>query len=465
MRKIRNIGFIACCVVVAAASQLGPPAATAQQGGQVRGDLGREMLQLVNDERAARGIDPLTWDGELADLADEWSARMARERRLRHRLRGGDTPELAAGFTELVENVSMNSAGQIGRSHALMTASDAHRANLLHPGVTKGGIGVVCDADGAVWITQYFASGPDEPFTEPSPGAPPSEPTVHDRPDAGGSCADPPPPDPAGPDGDGEGDVERDRDTGGDGVERERGTDDDAEGEPDTAGDPTSSDGDGTAGDPDVRDAPRTDDDRSRAACPEGRTPAARFADREAIPASHRANVDCAVWHAVVSGYPDGYYRPSLPVRRDQMATFLVNTLAVAGVELPAPSERRFHDLEGSPHAPAAHRLAAAGIVAGGPQDLPAGAYGPGLTVRRDQLASFLVRALDFAGGGSAGGDDQAGATRSFRDVPAGNAHSDNVDAAASAGLVAGFADGRYRPAGDVRRDQTATFVVRLLTR
>ncbi|MGI8874148.1 MAG: hypothetical protein ACR2KP_07455 [Egibacteraceae bacterium] len=47
-----------------------------------------------------------------------------------------------------------------------------------------------------------------------------------------------------------------------------------------------------------------------------------------------------------------------------------------------------------SPHAHAINRLAAAGVVRGGPADLPADAYGPGLPVRRDQTASFAVRLL-----------------------------------------------------------------------
>jgi hypothetical protein len=52
-----------------------------------------------------------------------------------------------------------------------------------------------------------------------------------------------------------------------------------------------------------------------------------------------------------------------------------------------------FADDDGSVHEPAIDRLAVRGVVQGR-QD---GSYGPQAGVRRDQLASFLARALDLA--------------------------------------------------------------------
>ncbi|MTV25117.1 hypothetical protein FTX61_06755 [Nitriliruptoraceae bacterium ZYF776] len=51
----------------------------------------------------------------------------------------------------------------------------------------------------------------------------------------------------------------------------------------------------------------------------------------------------------------------------------------------------------------------------------------------------------------------------SFRDVPAGPPHGDNVRCVAAYGIARGSADGTYRPASDVRRDQMASFLERLL--
>lgn len=50
-----------------------------------------------------------------------------------------------------------------------------------------------------------------------------------------------------------------------------------------------------------------------------------------------------------------------------------------------------------------------------------------------------------------------------FSDVTSSNAHFANVNGAARHGLAEGFGDGTYRPAAGVRRDQTATFAIRLL--
>ncbi|MEX2621220.1 MAG: S-layer homology domain-containing protein, partial [Egibacteraceae bacterium] len=193
--------------------------------------------------------------------------------------------------------------------------------------------------------------------------------------------------------------------------------------------------------------------------CPEGLEPAA-FTDRADIPATHRDNVDCAADLAIVQGFADGSYGPTLQVRRDQMASFIARGLDAVGVDLPPPADQRFSDVvAGSAHDTNIHRLAAAGIVQGGAGGLPATSYGPGQLVRRDQMASFLLRAAAFA-------TDQelASQTAAFPDVGPSNSHFANVNGASETGLAQGFADGTYRPADGVRRDQMGSFIIRLLT-
>lgn len=194
-------------------------------------------------------------------------------------------------------------------------------------------------------------------------------------------------------------------------------------------------------------------------ACPSEEVPPAPFSDRAAIPDAHRPNVDCAAWRDIVAGFPDGTYGPAVSVRRDQMASFIARTLTAAGVDLPPPIDEGFTDVEGgSVHDEAIHTLAVAGIVRGGPAGLPASSYGPGLQVRRDQMASFLVRAAEYATGETLASDAPA-----FTDVAAANPHYANVNGAAEMGLAQGVGGGMYRPADSVRRDQMATFVIRLL--
>jgi hypothetical protein len=81
--------------------------------------------------------------------------------------------------------------------------------------------------------------------------------------------------------------------------------------------------------------------------------------------------------------------------------------------------------------------------------------YSPTEDVTRAQMASFIARDIEAAGGtlpaaGSAG----------FSDI-AGNTHEENIKRLAAAGIVGGKGDGRYDPAGKVTRDQMASFIVR----
>ena len=85
---------------------------------------------------------------------------------------------------------------------------------------------------------------------------------------------------------------------------------------------------------------------------------------------------------------PEGtLYCPAEPVRRDQMASFIAR-----GFELPAAGEDFFPDDEGNTHEDNINRVAAAGITLG----FDDGTFGPTLLVSRAQMASFLARAMEL---------------------------------------------------------------------
>jgi hypothetical protein len=89
------------------------------------------------------------------------------------------------------------------------------------------------------------------------------------------------------------------------------------------------------------------------------------------------------------------------------------------------------------------------------------GSYGPDEPVTRAQMATFLVRAYNYAAGAAlaaAPGPD------AFPDV-SGSAHESNINLAAQAGFLAGRADGSYGPELSVQRDQMASFLARVLDR
>ncbi|MEX2618756.1 MAG: S-layer homology domain-containing protein [Egibacteraceae bacterium] len=203
-------------------------------------------------------------------------------------------------------------------------------------------------------------------------------------------------------------------------------------------------------------------------ACPVS-VPEADFTDRDAIAPAHVRNVDCADAFDIVTGLDDGRFAPHLPVRRDQMASLIARTLDAAGLVLPPAEEgTQFTDVgENNPHRENIRRLAALGIVTGGPLGLPADQFGPALSTRRDQMASLLDRAATIAFLGlppeGAQASTWSGASAVFSDVAPTSVHATTIDQAAAAGLVSGFDDGTFRPALSTRRDHAASFAVRLL--
>jgi len=107
-----------------------------------------------------------------------------------------------------------------------------------------------------------------------------------------------------------------------------------------------------------------------------------------------------------------------------------------------------FPDVPGlSPHAYNVAAIAERGVAAGRPDGL----FGPDDPVRRDQMATFLARALNLP----PVEEDH------FGDVPADSVHRRAINALAAAGVAAGLGDGRFGPATAVTREQMATFLAR----
>ena len=113
--------------------------------------------------------------------------------------------------------------------------------------------------------------------------------------------------------------------------------------------------------------------------------------------------------------------------------------------------EDGFADVETSnTHEAAIDCVVAWGVTSGaGPST-----YAPSGLVSRAQMASFIARLLDEAGGTLPEGDD------AFTDDD-GNAHEANIDRLAAAGIVSGRGDGTYDPDAPVTRAQMATLLVR----
>ncbi|MBW3659399.1 MAG: S-layer homology domain-containing protein [Actinobacteria bacterium] len=186
-------------------------------------------------------------------------------------------------------------------------------------------------------------------------------------------------------------------------------------------------------------------------ACATGSTPATSFPDVSGT--AHEAGVACAERWALVRGVGPGTYAPAGSVTRAQAASMIARLLTLAGVELAAEPEDRFTDDDGSVHELAIGQLAELGVMEG----RTATTFAPGAALTRAQFASTLARAASVLRSGPL----PAGPDRFVDDD--GVVHEANIDAVAAAGLANGVSDDRFDPHGEVRRDQTASFLTRLL--
>ena len=193
---------------------------------------------------------------------------------------------------------------------------------------------------------------------------------------------------------------------------------------------------------------------------PEADAPPAPINDRDQISEVHRLSVDCVFAQGISLGTDGGSYDPQGMTRRDQMASFIVRSLEAAGYDLPAPSDQGFTDVGGNEHEDNINILAEIGVTTG----QTATVYAPRQFVRRDQMASFIVRAVEWAydeEGGIGIGNEP---TPAFTDVPRSNVHSVNVNVGAQVlGLIAGIDEDTYAPAATVKREQMASFLVRVV--
>ncbi|MEX2280015.1 MAG: S-layer homology domain-containing protein, partial [Acidimicrobiia bacterium] len=156
----------------------------------------------------------------------------------------------------------------------------------------------------------------------------------------------------------------------------------------------------------------------------------------------HEPNIQAIAAEAITLGCGGDRYCPAATVRRDEMASFLARALDLAPV-----GSGPFTDIAGNIHTDAINAIAAAGITLGCTSDR----YCPADPVRRDEMASFLARAFDLAA-----------APSPFTDTT-GNVHEANIGAIAADGITLGCAVNLYCPAGLVRRDEMASFLARAL--
>jgi hypothetical protein len=153
----------------------------------------------------------------------------------------------------------------------------------------------------------------------------------------------------------------------------------------------------------------------------------------------------------VTVGCGNGNYCPNSVVPREQMAAFIVR--AKGEFNPPTPGSQRFNDVPPeNVFYNFIDRLADLGITVGC-QDTPP-LFCPSDSVKRDQMAAFIVRGLgEF--------NPPTPATQRFADVPPSNPFYNFIDRMAVLGITQGCGGGNYCPSLAVTRAQMAAFLVR----
>lgn len=123
-------------------------------------DLEQAIFNQVNEVRKEKGLPPLEYNEDLAQMAREHSEEMATDRKLSH---DGFSERFDAarakipGLSALGENVAMNFPQEDIVSDTLRKwmNSPVHRTNILRPNKITG-VGVARAGDGSYYFTQIF---------------------------------------------------------------------------------------------------------------------------------------------------------------------------------------------------------------------------------------------------------------------------------------------------------------------
>ncbi|CAN5835139.1 hypothetical protein BH23ACT5_BH23ACT5_23030 [soil metagenome] len=149
-----------------------------------------------------------------------------------------------------------------------------------------------------------------------------------------------------------------------------------------------------------------------------------------------------ALWaERITIGCREWRFCPEEPLTRAEMAAFLTRAL-----DLPHLGLSGFIDVEESPFALDIAAIALAGITHGCHEE----EFCPDQAVTREQMASFLSRALDLP----------PGEQDAFADDGT-SVHTTDIDRIAAAGITRGCDADRYCPGRPVTRAEMATFLMR----
>lgn len=183
----RLLAIAVTLVAVVALVALSAPSTTAQT---TLSPYEQQVFDLVNQQRAANGLQPLTLDARLVNAARAHNAKMIQTNEFSHQVTG-EQPLCATGasndrydavgypWTMCAENIA---AGQTTPQQVMndWMNSSGHRANILNPNLKNIGIGYTTGGSYGVYWTEDFGTssgGSVPPPTSTTPAPSPTTPT------------------------------------------------------------------------------------------------------------------------------------------------------------------------------------------------------------------------------------------------------------------------------------------------
>ncbi len=125
-------------------------------------DMEWDMLQLVNEARAANGVGSLTMNATLRQMARDYSQSMRNDGFFDHVSPDGEDlgdrlSSYSVTYQYAGENIAWNEnvSDPVETAHDDLMQSSGHRANILGSSFTRIGIGISQDGN-KYWFTQVF---------------------------------------------------------------------------------------------------------------------------------------------------------------------------------------------------------------------------------------------------------------------------------------------------------------------
>ena len=161
-RRLTSITAVAGLTVLV--SQCAPQQCAPAPAPAPTGSVAQQIVDLVNRERAAAGVGPVSLHPALTSAAQAHSNYQASVNTMTHSSANGASGGqrmAAAGYAwrAWAENIAAGQQDAASAMAAWMGSTEGHRENILNPRYTDMGVGLAYSANGTPYWTQDFASG------------------------------------------------------------------------------------------------------------------------------------------------------------------------------------------------------------------------------------------------------------------------------------------------------------------